>query len=104
MGAVNYSTSEYITMGYNCNTEYERDDFWPNEEEQREFEISFLYDEVEAELRKYSFYFYHVVLKPGYYEGFTVDIESNFPIAFDHWTDRKEANKEITQLKKLLID
>ena len=27
MGAVNYFTSDYITMGYNCNTEYVPDDF-----------------------------------------------------------------------------
>lgn len=27
MGAVNYGTSDYITMAYNCNTEYAPDDF-----------------------------------------------------------------------------
>lgn len=49
MGAVNYFTSDYITMGYNCNTEYVPDDFWNDENEQREFEISFLHDEVKAQ-------------------------------------------------------
>ena len=80
MGAINYKTSDYITIGYNCNTEYARDDFWKDEEEQRVFEISFLYDEVAATLEKYDFQFYHVTICPGYYEGFTIDIENNFAV------------------------
>lgn len=39
MGAVNYGTSDYITMAYNCNTEYAPDDFWNDENEQRQIEI-----------------------------------------------------------------
>lgn len=41
--------------------------------------------------------------KYGNYEGFTLDIENNFPIAFDGWEDRREANKEITEIKEFLI-
>ena len=104
MGAVNYFTSDYITMGYNCNTEYARDDFWNDENEQREFEISFLYDEIENELNKHNFYYYHVTIKPGYYEGFTLDIDNNFSVALDSWQDRRDANKEITEIKAFLIE
>lgn len=104
MGAVNYKTSDYITIGYNCNTEYARDDFWKDEEEQRAFEISFLHDEVTALLEKYDFQFYHVTICPGYYEGFTIDIENNFPFALDHWSDRREMNKEVTQIKRFLLE
>ena len=50
MGAINYGTSDYITLGYNCNTKYVFDDFWEDEEEQRNFEIGFLYDEIKEEL------------------------------------------------------
>ncbi len=103
MGAVNYGTSDYITMAYNCNTEYAPDDFWNDENEQREFEISFLHDEVKAELEKHSFYYYHIAIKPGYYEGFYIDIENNFPVALDSWQDRRDANKEITEIKQFLI-
>lgn len=30
--------------------------------------------------------------------------KSNFPIAFDNWEDRKAAQREITQIKKCLIE
>lgn len=103
MGAVNYGTSEYITIGYNCDTEYSFDDFWTDENEQREFEIQFLFDEVEKELAKHNFYYFHIAIKPGYYEGFYVDIENNFPIAFDSWKDKRDAQKEITEIKQFLI-
>lgn len=103
MGAINYRKSDYITMGYNCNTEYVFDDFWKDETEQREFEISFLQDEVNAELKEHSFYYFHVEVKPGYYEGFSIDIENNFTIAFDTWQDKKEAQKEITEIKQFLL-
>ena len=83
MGAVNYFTSDYITMGYNCNTEYARDDFWNDENEQREFEISFLHDETKKELQKHNFCYYHIAIEPGYYEGFSLNIENNYPVALD---------------------
>lgn len=103
MGAVNYGTSDYITIGYNCDTEYVKDDFWHDEDEQRAFEISFLYDEVQEELAKHSFRYYHIEIDPGYYEGFTLRIENNYPVALDSWQDRRYANKEITEIKQFLI-
>ena len=122
MGAINYFTSDYITMGikpYDA-SDFENDpDFM--EETRQEVEeyggtieeaiYNYIqtcyecdYDNIETELSKYNFYYYHITIKPGYYEGFTLDIENNFPIAFDGWEDRQEANKEITQIKRLLID
>lgn len=76
---------------------------------------SFIYDEirecyscdilnVETILEHYDFCYFHVAIKPGYYEGFTLDIENNYPIAFDDYIDKRDAQKEITQLKKCLID
>lgn len=101
MGAVNYFTSDYITMGLrpydtdeNNNIDYD--------------EINYCYEadreNIENELGKHNFYYYHIVIKPGYYEGFTLDIENNFPVALDGWEDRKAANKEITEIKQFLID
>lgn len=40
---------------------------------------------IETELNKHNFQYYHITIKPGYYEGFTLDIENNFPVAFDGW-------------------
>ena len=96
MGAINYFTSDYITMGLRP---YDRTDF--------ENDLDFMeadFANIETELNKHSFQYYHITIKPGYYEGFTLDIENNFPVAFDSWEDRKEANKEITEIKGFLID
>lgn len=104
MGAINYYTSDYITMGL-C--PYDIEDF--TDENGIDYdEIQFCYDcdyeNIEAELNKHDFYYFHVAIKPGYYEGFTLDIENNFPVALDSWEDRNAANKEITEIKQFLID
>jgi hypothetical protein len=64
----------------------------------------YFYDEIQAIRDKYNFYYYHVKLEPGYYEGFSVDIENNFGIAYDSYEDKREAQKEITQIKKFLLE
>ena len=121
MGAINYFTSDYITMGLRPydSTDFENDlEFMEEAREQvREYGgtlesviddyISGCYEadfeNIETELNKHNFQYYHIAIKPGYYEGFTLDIENNFPVAFDGWEDRKEANKEITEIKGFLI-
>ena len=122
MGAINYFTSDYITMGlkpYDA-SDFENDHDFMEElqndvdeyggtiEEALNNYISAWYEDdfanIEAELEKHRFYYYHITIKPGYYEVFTLDIENNFPIAFDGWEDRREANKEITKIKQILID
>lgn len=121
MGAINYFTSDYITMGLRP---YDASDFESDsefmEELQKEIDeyggtietalqdyIQSCYESdfenIETELNKHNFYYYHIAIKPGYYEGFTLDIESNFPIALDGWEDRKAASKEITEIKQFLI-
>lgn len=122
MGAINYFTSDYITMGVKP---YDYTDLTNDEEFMEEIKnmvdeyggtiedainsyISDCYEadytNIEFELKKHNFYYFHIVIKPGYYEGFTIDIESNFPIAFDGWEDKREAQKEITEIKQFLID
>lgn len=122
MGAINYCTSNYITLGLRP---YDRDELTKDpefmEELQREINeyggtveaaldsyindcYSCDYDNIKTELEKHYFYYYHIAIKPGYYEGFTLDIENNFPVALDSWADRRDANKEITEIKQFLID
>ena len=125
MGTINYKTSDYITLGLKP---YDRDDFM-NDTEYMDYireewgidtnderavyntideEISYYYEadyaNIETELKKHRFYYYHVRIEPGYYEGFTLDIEFNFGVAFDSWEDRREAQKEITEIKRFLIE
>ena len=59
---------------------------------------------LEKIINKYGFYYFHVATKPGYYEGFSLDIEFNFPAFFDNWNERAEAQKEVTALKKCLVE
>ena len=121
MGAVNYFTSDYITMGLRPydSLELENDlEFMEEMQEQVneyggtiENAIAEYIDEcynsdyanIETELKKHNFYYYHITIKPGYYEGFTLDIENNFPVALDSWKDRRDANKEVTEIKQFLI-
>ena len=91
MGAINYLTSDYITMGIKP---YDVDDLFYSDD----------MDNIKYELNSHTFHYYHITIKPGYYEGFMLDIENNYPIAYDNYTDRKEANKEITEIKQFLID
>ena len=95
MGAINYYTSDYITLGVNCNNIESDDDYYFLQED---FEI------LDDFIKEKNFYYFHIVLKPGYYEGFSIDIEFNFGYCFDCWQDKKDAQKEITRIKQFLID
>lgn len=118
MGTINYFTSDYITLGIKP---YDIDDFKNDSdfiEEMTELygEINddLIYDyindlvdndraNIEYALDKWSFYYFHIVIKPGYYEGFSLDIENNFSICFDSYEDKRAAQKEITEIKQFLL-
>ena len=97
MGTINYKTSDYITIGYNCdNIDYE-DEFYY-------YDMQDCYDQAKYRLKEYGFYYFHVTVEPGYYEGFSINIELNFKYCFDSSGDKKEAQKEITQIKTFLLE
>lgn len=104
MGAVNYITSDYITLGLRP---YDTDDFTDENNNIDYDEINYCYEcdyeNIKHELEKHGFHYYHITIKPGYYEGFTLNIENNYPVALDSWEDRRDANKEITEIKQFLI-
>ena len=98
MGAINYFTSDYITMGLRP---YARSDF--------ENELDFM-EEAREQIREYGGTLENVIddYISECYEADFANIETelnkhNFPVAFDGWEDRKEANKEITEIKGFLI-
>lgn len=120
MGAVNYRTSKYITLGLKP---YDYDDFAKDPdlvEEAKELGVSdldrYIYDQiseyyaadaanVQNELDKYDFRWFKITIEYGYYEGFSLNIE---PI-YDgtdclSWGERREAQKEITQVKQCLAE
>ena len=112
MGAVNYFTSNYITLGIKP---YDFDDIkdgmieeFGEDEEITDDEvydtIHSYYDDdwenAEAVLKKHNFEYFDLELKPGYYEGFTLDIQPNFDFYSEE--DRKDALKEVDELKDTL--
>lgn len=99
MGTINYKTGNYITIGYNLkNINYSIDDF------SYENIIIDDYENIKDLLNLYNFYYYHIEIKPGYYDGFSIDIEYNFSYCLYSYQDKKDALKEITQIKKFLLD
>lgn len=92
MGAVNYGTGDYITLG--LNVERVKEPYTPG----------FYYSVAQEILNEYGFVYFHVVVKPGYYDGFYIEIENNFPVAFDWYQEKQDAQKEITQVKKCLLE
>ena len=122
MGAINYGTSDYITMGIKTvdgwdllhdpgmKPEIEADaEAYGITPEVAAQQLADDYNEADyndaAEIfGKYDFRYYHIELKPGYYDGFYFDIENNYGIAYDCWQDKREAQKEITQIKQMLYE
>ena len=124
MGAINYKTSDYITLGIKpydfdeCKAlelEFYKEEYPELLNADGDIDDNIVYEyiaecynddyeNIKNELDKYDFVYYHVNIEPGYYDGFTIDIENNFGVAYDDWTDRAEAQKEITQIKQLLTD
>lgn len=96
MGSINYKTSDYITLSIKP---YDEDDIDI---------VDMLYncdkENAQSYIDKYNLYYFHVAIEPGYYEGLSIDIENNFPVCFDNYNEKKEAQKEVTQLKQLLFN
>jgi hypothetical protein len=95
MGTINYGSNDVIDLGVDISKE---GDFGILSEV-----VSYIYDDVKNILDNYNFYYYHVAIKEGYYSGFYLDIEPNFYI-YDSYLDKIDAQKELTQLKKFLLE
>lgn len=122
MGTVNYATSDFITLGVEPYSAYdlERDEEFMAESREHVEEYGgtlegTLYEwiddqyrrdreNVEAILERYEFVYFPVTIKPGYYEGFTLDIGCNFELYLDSWEDRRYAQKELTRLQACLLE
>ena len=120
MGTINYKTSDYITMGARIQnySDFENDSYFLDEMKEEidrcglenviysEIEENYNCDRlnVETYLNQHNFVFYHVTIEPGYYEGFSINIENNFPVAYNDREEKRQAQKEITELKQFLLD
>lgn len=102
MGTINYKTSDYITIGYNCDWDPADFDSWEDMDREKQIDIDDMFYHLRHMLERERFYYFHVCLEPGYYEGFSLMIENNFPVAFDGWEDKRAAQQEITQIRRFL--
>ena len=96
MGTINYKTSDFITLGYNCNNINYDDEFYHEI-------ITDCYDQINHRLKQKYFSYFAVTLEPGYYEGFSLDIKFDF-LFLDNWEDKRNAQREITEIKAFLLE
>lgn len=102
MGAINYGYNNHFNsfqLGYNLNDETLTD-------EEKESMQEFLYYDIKELLENYNFNYFNVELSSGYYDGFYITIENpgyNYGV-FNNYIEKLEALKELTQLKKLLLE
>lgn len=120
MGTINYMTSDYITMGIKPYSEvtWENDpDFMKEAQEEAEYSgvsmeewingyIQMCYEDDAINARdiieKYNLYYFNVKIELGYYEGLSIMIENNFGYCYDDAGEKREAQREITRIKKML--
>lgn len=109
MGAVNFRTSDIVTLATLPEAAYFEalaGDLNPDiiNAATPWVPVEDLYDAARDILSKYGFYYYHIEIRPGYYEGFSIDIENNFSYCYTDYDDKLEAQKELTQLKRCLLE
>ena len=122
MGAVNYGTSDYVTVGImpydravfeqDCDLMQELEEnvqqYGGTIEEALDSYISDCYDDdyanISTLLESTDFHYFTITLESGYYEGFYLSIKSNYPDCYDSWQDKQEALKEATQIKHFLLE
>ena len=92
MGTINYGTSDYITIGYNCNNIDYEDEFY------NDF-ISDEFEQINDLLEDEDFVYFRVRIEPGYYEGYYINIVYD---GIDTYEEKLLAQKEITRIRAFL--
>ena len=118
MGTINYKTSKYITMGIKP---YENDDYLKDADfisfykenysdipidnvisAQIEDDYSADYENAKNILENYSGQYINISFDPGYYEGFSILIDTDF--SFYDPAEKDDAKKESAALESILKD
>lgn len=89
MGTVNYRTGKYITLALEV----------PDEE----YLTEEIYSQIKSVVNKYDTRQFKVTVEPGYYEGVCVLVDDYFDY-FLYCDERREAQKEVTQLKHMMLE
>lgn len=106
MGAINYGTSDVITLAvkpYDPDDLDDLDDLTPDERAAYIADnYAADYDNAAAIIDNYGFNFFRITPAWGYYEGVYIALSDNFYAA--SYADKRDALKEATRLKWLLLD
>lgn len=123
MGSINYHTSEYITLAVKPLEieEVLQDPYfvewadsivrsWTGSATLEALAVDRIYNDYQDIyntakniINDYDFEWYELHILPGYEEGYSIDVECCLPGHFDTYKDKKEAQKEVTQVKECLI-
>lgn len=125
MGAINYGTSKYITLGIRP---YDEDGFLNDKDFMSDLEneygidlenddevtafiqetIDDYYiadrDNAQSYIDKENFEYFKVTVEHGYYEGVYINIEPLFPILWNDYHERKQALDELKAMRTLLTN
>lgn len=96
MGAINYGSNDYVNLGFDLSRS------WETDEEMWE-EVECAVEDVQWCLDNNDFEYFKISIDSGYYEGFYLEIEENFPVCFDDYLEKRQAQKEITRIKRELL-
>lgn len=123
MGSINYHTSEYITLAVKPLEieEVLQDPYffewadsivrsWTGSATLEALAVDRIYNDYQDIyntakniIGDYDFERYELHTLPGYEEGYSIDVECCLPGHFDTYQHKKEAQKEVTQVKECLI-
>ena len=103
MGTINYKRNNYITIGLHdkfcAYNEIEEDDEYIPWECTEEY---YIYENIKKIIDRYNFYYIDISIQEGYYYGFYLDFDLK-QAWYNDCKEQAEANKEITQFKKMLL-
>lgn len=120
MGTINYRTSNYITMGIKPvdgwdllhepglkeEIEAEVEEYGGSLEEAAQSLADYYneanYCNAEEIYEKYDFNYFEITMNYGYYDGFYFDISPASYANLETYKDKRQAQKEITQIKQML--
>lgn len=92
MGTINYGCSEYINVGWDLR----------NYPDLTGLDYEGITAAIEDMIYNSDLNFFTIDIKPGYYDGFYLNIEFTYPSVFYDYSEKREALKEVTRVKRLL--
>ena len=92
MGTINYGSSDYINLGWDLR----------NYPDLTGLDYEGITAAIEDMIYNTDLNYFTIDIKPGYYEGFYLNIECTYLSIFYDYSEKREVLKEVTRIKRLL--